>query len=126
MDFRAGKSLGAEIDADFPQLRLAGGYDHCFVTGAQPGRPEHIATLEDARGGCRMEVFTDLPGVQVYSANFLPPVRGKGGARYAARSALCLETQYYPDSLHFPHFPQPLIAAGEAYGRETVYRLSRL
>ena len=126
MDFRFGKGLGEEIEADFAQLRLTDGYDHCFVTGARPGERKPIAVLEDARSGCRMELESDLPGLQLYSANKLAPTRGKGGALYTRRGAICLETQYYPDSLHFPDFPQPVFAAGEPYRTETVFRFSQL
>ena len=56
------------------------GYDHCFVTNAAPGAMRHIASVEDARTALRMDVLTDLPGVQLYTANFLPRQRGKGGA----------------------------------------------
>lgn len=126
MDFRAGRAVGAAIDAPWDQLRFADGYDHCFVTGAVPGALRHIASVEDARTALRMEVLTDLPGVQLYTANFLPRQRGKGGAAYGRRSALCLETQYYPDSIHFLAFPQPVFAAGAFYRAETVYRFSSL
>ena len=69
-----------------------------------------------------MEVSTDLPGVQFYTANFLPSQAGKGGAHYGPRCALCLETEYFPDSIHFPDFPQCIFDAGEIYRAETVYR----
>lgn len=126
MDFRFGRAVGEVIDAPWDQLRLAGGYDHCFVTGAQPGALRHIASVEDARSALRMDVLTDLPGVQFYSANNLPDTRGKGGAVYGRRCALCLETGYYPDSVHFPDLPQPIFAPGEAYRAETVYRFSQM
>lgn len=102
------------------------GYDHCFVTDAAPGAMRHIASVEDVRTALRMDVLTDFPGVQLYTANFLPRQRGKGGAAYGRRSALCLETEYYPDRIHHPAFPQPVFAAGEPYRAETVYRFSTL
>lgn len=122
MDFRGGKTLGTEIDSGSDQLRFARGYDHCYATGAVPGQLKTIALVEDPVSGCRMEVSTDLPGVQLYTSNFLPAQRGKGGALYGPRCALCLETEYYPDSLHFPDFPQCVFAPGESYRAETVYR----
>lgn len=126
MDFRAGRRIGDGIDTDWDQLRLAGGYDHCWVTGAEPGKSKWIAAVEDFQTGCRMDVLTDLPGVQFYTANFLPRQRGKGGAQYGPRCALCLETEYYPDSPHFPAFPQPIFEPGKDYQAETIYRFSEL
>lgn len=125
LDFRRGRFIGEQIEADWDQLRFASGYDHCLVTGAQ-GELKHVATVEDHRSSCRMDVLTDLPGVQLYTANALPTQRGKGQALYGPRCALCLETEYYPDSLRFPSFPQPVFSAGEVYRGETVYRFSSL
>lgn len=125
LDFRQGRMIGEEIDADWDQLRFAFGYDHCLVTGAQ-GALTHVARVEDLQSNCRMDVLTDLPGVQFYTANALPRQQGKGQALYEPRCALCLETGYYPDSLHFPFFPQPVFSAGEVYRAETVYRFSSL
>ena len=122
MDFRSGRRVGDAIDTDWDQLRFASGYDHCFVTGAKPGSLKKIALVEDLQSGCRMEVSTDLPGVQFYTANFLPSQAGKQGAHYGPRCALCLETEYFPDSIHFPDFPQCIFNAGEIYQAETVYR----
>ena len=122
MDFRSGRRVGDAIDTDWDQLRFAAGYDHCFVTGASLGNLKRIALVEDPQRGCRMEVSTDLPGVQFYTANFLPSQAGKQGAHYGPRCALCLETEYFPDSIHFPDFPQCIFDAGEIYQAETVYR----
>ena len=122
MDFRSGRRVGDAIDTDWDQLRFASGYDHCFVTGAKPGSLKTIALVEDPQSGCRMEVSTDLPGVQFYTANFLPSQAGKQDAHYGPRCALCLETEYFPDSIHFSEFPQCIFAAGEIYQAETVYR----
>ena len=122
MDFRSGRRVGDAIDTDWDQLRYAAGYDHCFVTGASLGDLKRIALVEDLHSGCRMEVSTDLPGVQFYTANFLPSQAGKRGAHYGPRCALCLETEYFPDSIHFPDFPQCIFDAGEIYQAETVYR----
>ena len=77
---------------------------------------------EHSYTGCRMEVSTDLPGVQFYTANFLPSQKGKSGAHYGPRCALCLETEHFPDSIHFPLFPQCVFDAGEMYQAETIYR----
>ena len=122
LDFRSPKPIGAEIESDWDQLRFARGYDHCFVTGARAGCLQKIAVAESPVTGCRMEVSTDLPGVQFYTANFLPIQKGKHGTLYGPRCAFCLETEYYPDSIHFPDFPQCIFAPDEIYSAETVYR----
>ena len=122
MDFRSGRRVGDAIDTDWDQLRFALGYDHCFATGASLGDLKKIALVEDPQSGCRMEVSTDLPGVQFYTANFLPSQAGKQSAHYGPRCALCLETESFPDSIHFPDFPQCIFDAGEIYRAETVYR----
>ena len=126
MDFRENRAIGAAIDTDWRQLRIASGYDHCWVTASQPGRLKRIAFVEDLRVQRRMEVLTDLPGVQFYTANSLPIQRGKSGAVYGPRCAFCLETEYWPDNVHFPHFPQSVFGAGETYRAETVYRFSQI
>ena len=120
-EFRSPHRIADTIDLTVPQLRYAAGYDHCFVTGVE-GRLGKIAYVEAPDASLSMTVSTDLPGVQFYTANFLPVQNGKSGAVYGPHCALCLETEYFPDSIHFPHFPQAVFAAGERYHAETVYR----
>ena len=115
MDFRIAKPLCKHIHNDFPQLMLMGGYDHCYVANAST-----CAVLSDPASGRTMQVITDCPGVQVYTANELGVI-GKAGIYYPDRSAVCLETQYYPDAVHHPHWPQPVVKAGEKYLSETKY-----
>lgn len=69
-----------------------------------------------------MEVYTDLPGVQMYTANFLDHLQGKNGAVYEKRDAVCLETQYFPDAVHHDNFPSPICRKGEKYDTHTAYR----
>ena len=118
MDFRIPKPLGQDIGADYEPLQLQFGYDHNFEVFCNP-----CAILHDPESGREMAVYTDCPGVQVYTANFTDEV-GKGGARYPKRSGLCLETQFYPDSVNHPEWPQPFTKAGEKYHSETKYRFS--
>lgn len=120
MDFRSLRSIADQTGADYLQLRYAAGYDHCYVTEAE-GRLREVALAEAPDASCRMKVETDLPGVQFYTANFLPVQSGKDGAVYGPRCALCLETEYYPDSIHHPQFPQAVFQANEPYHAETVY-----
>ena len=98
MDFRMAKAVGRDIDADYEQLLLGSGYDHNWVLNKPRGLEHPAAVLRSPLTGLTLEVYTDAPGVQVYTGNFLDGVVGKGGTKYQRRSAICLETQQYPDS----------------------------
>ncbi len=115
-DFRTGKTIGADIGADHIQLRRAGGYDHNYCLSG-----ERAAVLFSETSGIEMTVDTDLPGMQVYSGNFLTRRRGKGGKEIDYRGALCLETQLYPNALVRYGFPNPILRAGQHLRSETVY-----
>ena len=106
MDFRMPKPIGRDIHADYEPLHLQGGYDHNWEVYCNP-----CAVLEDPVSGRRMEVHTDCPGIQLYAGNFLNET-GKAGVYYGKRSGVALETQYYPDALHHPEWPQPITKAG--------------
>ena len=116
MDFRKVKPIGQDIDADYEPLHLQGGYDHNWEVYTNP-----CATLKDPVSGRGMCVFTDCPGVQFYAGNYIGEHTGKGGVTYCKRSGICLETQYYPDSLNHPEWDQPITKAGETYHSETIY-----
>lgn len=122
MDFRTARRVGDHIDDAWPQLTLAGGYDHNWVLNTEFGKVQKFAQVEDEKAGRTMEVYTDLPGVQFYAGNFIDPQTGKDGASYGKRCALCLETQYFPNSINIPSFPQPVVEAGEAYHSVTIYK----
>lgn len=121
MDFRTGRVLGDDIDADYEPLRFGSGYDHNWVLKNE-GRFDKVAEAVSDKSGIVMEVYTDLPGVQIYTANFLDNEPGKEGASYIRRSAVCFETQYYPDAVHHDNFPQPVCRRGEKYDTSTAYR----
>ena len=121
MDFRNRKRVGAEIGADFEQLKFAGGYDHNWVIDGWDGTLRHFATLRAASGRV-MECYTTLPGVQFYAGNFIDDQAGKGGAAYGFRSGMCLETQYFPDAIHKPQFPGAVFGEGAEYDSVTVYQ----
>ena len=133
-DFRKEKSIGERIDADEPLLTQTKGYDHNYILckTEELRRPEYdvherklylAARLTDAQGLIGMEVITDMPGMQLYTANYLNVQgMGKNGSDYPARSAVCLETQYFPNAVNVPAFPQPVIRAGEEVYSRTVYR----
>lgn len=124
-DFRAPAAIGARIGEDDEQLRRGGGYDHNFAlddwTG--DGTLRLAARLRDPGSGRVMEVRSTEPGLQFYSGNFLDGSDvGRGGAVYAKRTGLCLETQHFPDSPNHPEFPSTVLRPGETYRSTTVYR----
>jgi len=116
MDFRTPKAIGRDIDAEEEPMQLQGGYDHNFEVFANP-----CAILTDPESGRTMAVSTDCPGVQLYSGNFLEGETGKDNVSYCRRGGVCLETQFYPDALNKPHWPQPVTPAGVRYRSETTY-----
>lgn len=122
MDFTTSKNVGKDIGKGFEQLELTGGYDHNWVIDDWDGSLRHIATLKAPKSGRVMETYTTLPGVQFYAGNFIDEQKGKEGARYSSRMGLCLETQYFPDSVHHSDFPSCVFGEGKEYDSETVYK----
>lgn len=118
MDFRVPKPIGRDIGADYEPLHLQSGYDHNWEVFCNP-----CAQLYDPESGRAMSVSTDCPGIQFYAGNYLD-TDGKGGVHYGRHSGIALETQFYPDSLHHPEWPQPITRAGERYHSETIYRFT--
>lgn len=124
MDFTESKRVGLEINADFEQLELTGGYDHNWVIDDWNGELQHFATVKAPISGRVMKAYTTLPGVQFYAGNFIDSQEGKAGAVYTKRQGLCLETQYFPDSVHHDNFPTCIFGgnAGSEYDSVTVYQ----
>ncbi len=120
-DFREAKPVGRDIDAENEQLRRGGGYDHNFCLSGR-----RAAVLSSEESGIVMTVETDLPGMQLYTANFLSENPGKNGVRMARRGAVCLETQLYPNAMNCWGFPTPILRAGRHMHSETVYAFSVL
>ncbi len=127
-DFKEPKTVGRDIFADDEQLKIAGGYDHNFIIDRT--RPKVIigrtvyeaATLTAPDGKLSMKVFTDQPGVQVYSGNFLhDDICFKSGVRQFRRSAICLETQHFPDSPNQKGFPTAVLRKGDVFETLTAY-----
>jgi len=125
-DFRKPTAVGARIDQDDEQLKLGGGYDHNFVLRRSAGSGESLAArVVEPTSGRVLEVWTTEPGVQFYTGNFLDgKTAGKGGVTYPKRSALCLETQHFPDSPNQPKFPSVVLNPGERYHTITTYKFS--
>ena len=123
-DFRKMMDIGARIGAKNEQLKLGKGYDHNFVLN-HPGDVTRAAVrVEEPKSGRVLEVFTTQPGVQFYSGNFLTGKdRGIGGL-YRHRSALCLETQHFPDSPNHPNFPSTVLHPGDEFHQTTIYKFS--
>lgn len=120
MDFRKEKVVEKEIGADYTPLKLAGGYDHNWVLNGKGFRK--AASAESEETGIKMEVYTDLPGIQFYSGNFLAGSKGKEGAVYEKGYGICFETQYFPDAIHKENFESPITKAREVYDTTTVYK----
>lgn len=121
LDFRTPMAIGARWDQLPESLK---GYDHNFViNGWSPGKLVPAAELHDPASGRLMRVQTTKPGVQVYSAIHLNTA-GKGGKAYRPTDAVCLETQFFPDSPNKPNFPSPVLRPGETYKSTTIYSFS--
>ncbi|MBQ3252549.1 MAG: galactose mutarotase [Oscillospiraceae bacterium] len=115
MDFRTPKPIGKDIHADYPPLRNPKGYDHSY-----PTEGPLCATLSDPVSGRVMEVYTDSPCVHVYSGNYID-LEGKDNVYYCDRAGVALETQFYPDAIHHPHWPQPIAKANEVWTGKTDF-----
>jgi aldose 1-epimerase len=124
-DFRKATAVGARIGADDAQLHLGHGYDHNWVLDSGGGKLVEAAEVYEPSSGRVLKVLTDQPGIQFYTGNFLNgTIKGKGGKPDELRSALCLETQHFPDSPNHPDFPTTELKPGERYHTVTVYSLS--
>ena len=123
-DFRTPHTIGERIDADDPQLRFGGGYDHNWVLNGTPADGMTLAArVHEPTTGRTLEILTQEPGIQFYSGNFLDgTLTGKNGVVYQHRSGFCLETQHFPDSPNKPAFPSTILRPGEEYNTRTVFR----
>lgn len=125
-DFTQPTPIGSRIGADNEQLKYGKGYDHNFVLNPNTGSGLNLAaTVQGDQSGIFMEVYTQQPGIQFYGGNFLTgadPI--KGGKKDDYRSALCLETQHFPDSPNQPSFPSTELKPGTTYTSTTVYKFS--
>ena len=124
-DFRTSKAIGTHIDNENIQLKNGLGYDHCWVLNDQDTGVRFVASAYEPVSGRLLEVFSDEPGIQFYSGNFLDgtlPSKNKG--MYQHRTGFCLETQHYPDSPNQKNFPSVRLNPGEKYNSKTVFRLA--
>ncbi len=123
LDLRAGCRLGDGIarQAECRMMATVKGYDLCYAIPGEGLR--EMARLWEPESGRAMRVFSDEPGLQVYTGQFLEGV-GHGGVKYGPYAGVALETQHYPDSPHHPHFPTTVLKAGDTYQSATVYAFS--
>lgn len=118
-DFTKGQKIGSRIDS------IKGGYDHNFVLNSKDATLKKAATLSDEESGRQLEVFTTEPGIQFYTGNFLNgTIKTSDGKAINKNTALCLETQHFPDSPNQPGFPSTILRPGQKYHSVTVYKLS--
>lgn len=126
MDFRNAKLVGAEIEKfDYEQLKNGNGYDHNWVLDTKGDDTVEAASLYCPATGIFLQVYTNEPGIQVYSGNFLDgTLTGKGGVVYKQRTGLCLETQKYPDTPNKPQWPTAVLRPGEKYNSHCIFKFS--
>lgn len=115
-DFRNAKSIGEDIDATPP------GYDINYIVNDHDGELKRIATLYHEGSGRVMDVLTTQPGVQLYTSNYVDNIPGKEGTVYNKHSAVCLETQHFPDTPNQQSFPSTVLHPGNTYEEVTIYR----
>ncbi|XP_077230270.1 uncharacterized protein LOC143863484 [Tasmannia lanceolata] len=119
-DFTTGKTIGSTIH------EVPGGYDHNYVLdcGEEKSGLKHVAKVKDPLGSRVMNLWTNAPGVQFYTANYVDGVVGKGGAVYGKHSALCLETQGFPNAINQPNFPSVVVEPREKYKHSMLFEFS--
>jgi aldose 1-epimerase len=124
-DFTKSTAVGARIEADDEQIKLGHGYDHNWVLDSKDGKVALAAEVYEPTTGRVLQVSTDQPGIQFYTGNFLDgTIKGKGGVSYGRRSALCLETQHFPDSPNHPDFPTTELKPKQKYHTVTIFKFS--
>ena len=124
-DFRTAKTIGKDWNLEYEPMKLAGGYDHCmiFAEHYEDAMQSPRVIVTEPKSGRKMSVYTDLPSVQFYSANFMsnPDFPFKGGYTQKTQHAFCLETENMPDSMNHEHFTNCVLNPGEEYKTQTVY-----
>jgi len=124
MDFTAPKPLRDGILADMPDIKAVGGIDHNFCLRNKEGDFAQAAVFTDPGSGRTLEVWTDMPGIQIYTANFLKEGMGRHGRMNGLHRGCCFETQRYPDAPNRPEFPSALLQPGETFETVTEFRFS--
>lgn len=126
MDFTTPHTIGERINDDFEQLRFGKGYDHTFIIDKE--KEDEYACFgycESPKTGIKMEMYTTEPGVQVYTGNWMTGnFEAKNGHTYPERSAVCFETQHFPDSINKPDYPSVVLRPEEEFNSKTTYKFS--
>lgn len=126
MDFRTPKPIGRDINSDYEQIKYAKGFDNNWIIRQKTNNTTKIVKAAKAfceKSGIALEVYTDLPGIQFYSGNYLDGTEnGKNNSAIKNRYAFCLECQYFPNSFANKNFPQPILKAGEVYDKTIIYK----
>lgn len=127
-DFNFPKTIGKDIDQDNQQLAYGKGYDHNFVlNGTKVDGLNHAATLTGDQTGIIMDIYTQEPGLQFYSGNFMgDKVTLKSGKTDSFRTAVCLEPQHFPDSPNQANFPSTILNPGDTYSTKSIYKFSTI
>ena len=124
-DFLQPKKVGRDIEINNEQINFGNGYDHCWVLNNYGDGVRFVASAYDDSSGRLLEVYSDQPGIQFYSGNFLDgSLKSKYEGNYDFRSGFCLETQNFPNSPNENSFPSPLLKPGKKYLSETIFRFS--
>ena len=125
LDLRTPVAIGKHIGEQFDQLVFGRGYDHNWVLNAKGDKNVLAAKAYSPTSGIALEVYTNEPGIQFYTGNFMDGKdTGKHGVLYPHRGAFCLETQHYPDSPNHPDFPSVVLNPGEKYFSECIYKFT--
>lgn len=125
MDFTTPKPIGSRINDNFEQLIFGKGYDHTYILNKNEGEMALAVVCESPKTGIVMETFTTEPGVQLYTGNWMTGnFVAKNGKRYPERSAVCFETQHFPDSINRPEYPTVILKPGHTFTSETIYKFS--
>ena len=125
-DFTTPKLIGRDIESKHEQMLKGGvGYDHCWVLNNQDTGVRQVASAYHEGNGVYLEVYTDQPGVQFYTGNFLNgTLPAKNGGTYGHRTGFCLETQHYPDSPNQAHFPSVILEPGQEFKSATIFKFA--
>lgn len=126
MDFTTPHAIGERINDDFEQLHFGKGYDHTFVLNKESENEySYVGVCESPKTGIKMEMFTTEPGVQLYTGNWMTGhFTAKNGNRYPERSAVCFETQHFPDSINKPQYPSIVLRPEKEFNSRTTFKFS--